>query len=395
MYISDLAVDNFRSYEHQVVQLARGVNAFVGKNGQGKTNLVEAVAYLATFSSHRVAADTALVRAGCDAGVIRAKIVEHERETVLEIEILAGKANRARINRVAVPTREVLGHLAVVVFAPEDLALVKGDPRERRRFIDQLCIQRSPRIAAVIADLDKLLRQRSALLKRLAAKRRAGASVDISLLEVFDEQFITLAAQLTVMRMEVLSELRPYLSQAYHQVASGQSEAAVQLKSGITGSELTEAEERAFFDVDTVADAMRSALARRRDHELERAVTLVGPQRDDLVFTLGELPARGYASHGESWSLALALRLASFQLLCEQAASSHRGTPLLILDDVFAELDATRRDKLAEIVKSAGQVLITAAVPTDVPAQLDTTWFSVANATVNPTTSPHEVASDA
>lgn len=394
MYISDLAVDNFRSYHHQVVQLARGVNAFVGKNGQGKTNLIEAVAYLATFSSHRVAADTALVRAGCEAGVIRAKIVENERETVLEIEILAGKANRARINRVAVPTRDVLGHLAVVVFAPEDLALVKGDPRERRRFIDQLCIQRSPRIAAVIADLDKLLRQRSALLKRLAAKRRAGGSVDISLLEVFDEQFVTLAAELTVMRMQVVGELRPHLAKAYHQVASGQSEAAVQLKSGITGSELSEAEEREFLDIDTVAEAMRNALASRREHELERAVTLVGPQRDDLVFTLGALPARGYASHGESWSLALALRLASFQLLREQAEASNRGTPLLILDDVFAELDATRRDQLAEIVQSAEQVLITAAVPTDVPAQLDTTWFAVANANVTPTCSPHEVAGD-
>lgn len=394
MYISDLAVDNFRSYHHQVVQLARGVNAFVGKNGQGKTNLVEAVAYLATFSSHRVAADTALVRAGCEAGVIRAKISEHNRETVIEIEILAGKANRARINRVAVPTRDVLGHLAVVVFAPEDLALVKGDPRERRRFIDQLCIQRSPRIAAVISDMDKLLRQRSALLKRLVAKRRSGGSVDISLLEVFDEQFIPLAAQLTVIRMQVLSELRPHLTAAYHTVANGQSEARVQVKSGITGAELTAGEESAFFDVAQVEEAMRAALAQRREKELERAVTLVGPQRDDLIFTLGDLPARGYASHGESWSLALALRLASFQLLCEQAKETNRGTPVLILDDVFAELDATRRDQLAEIVQTAEQVLITAAVPTDVPAQLDTTWFAVANATVTPTSSPHEVIAD-
>ncbi|MDO5727076.1 MAG: DNA replication and repair protein RecF, partial [Bowdeniella nasicola] len=288
----------------------------------------------------------------------------------------------------------VLGKVTVVVFAPEDLALVKGDPRERRRFLDQLTIQRSPRIAAIIADLDKLLRQRSALLKRLAAKRRGGVKVDTSLLDVFDDQFVTLAAQLTAARIKTLALLRPHLVEAYHTVASGQSDAAVVVKSGITGGELDAHHEAEFHDEHIVASRMREALAAAREKELDRAITLIGPQRDDYIFTLGSLPARGYASHGESWSLALALRLASFQLLAAQADASGRGTPILILDDVFAELDATRRNRLAEIVAAAEQVCITAAVPTDVPAQLETTWFHVEDAQVIPIASPHEHQDD-
>ncbi|MDO5701680.1 MAG: DNA replication/repair protein RecF [Bowdeniella nasicola] len=377
MFISHLALDNFRSYEHVVVELAGGANAFIGLNGQGKTNLVEAIAYLATFTSHRVAADTALVRAGSDAAVVRAKVSDGERSQVLEVEILAGRANRARLNRAPVRPRELLGIVHCVVFAPEDLALVKGDPSERRRFLDDVIVQFTPRLAGVKSDYDKVVRQRSALLKSALGQRRAGRTPDLGTLDVWDAQVADLGGQLIAARTQLVEELRPYVAQAYHEVSNGQSEAGIAIKSS-----LGEIEERAFTDVSYAQAELARQLAEGREREITRGVTLVGPHRDDLILTLGDLPARHYASHGESWSFALALKLASYELLKERDHREGHSGPILILDDVFAELDTARRTTLATMVHDADQVFITAAVPEDVPAELKARRYLVHESTV-------------
>lgn len=372
MYISHLALDTFRSYDHAVVEFGPGANALVGLNGQGKTNLVEAIAYLATFSSHRVAADTALVKAGHNAGVIRAKVQDADRSTMVEVEILAGKANRARLNRSPVKTRELLGIIHCVVFAPEDLTLVKGDPSDRRRFLDDLLIQFTPRLAGVKSDYDRVLRQRSALLKSAYGQQRSGRQPDLSTLDVWDEQVADLGAQLIVARADVVAELQPLVADAYDQVASGQSVASIGIKSSLGELELAELQ-----DYDRIRDAMSEALRDNRGREIERGVTLTGPHRDDLMLHLNELPARGYASHGESWSFALALRLASYQLLKARDEADGRTAPILILDDVFAELDNQRQRQLAAMVSDAEQVFVTAAVDSDVPDELEATWYRV------------------
>lgn len=378
MFFSDLALDQFRSYDHQVVQFATGAQALIGLNGQGKTNLVEAIAYLATFSSHRVAADTALVKAGESAAVIRAKVQDGDRSLMLEVEILAGKANRARLNRTPVKTRELLGIVHCVIFAPEDLILVKGDPSDRRRFLDDLLVQFSPRLGGVKTDYDRVLRQRSALLKSAFGQQRAGRSPDLSTLDVWDEQIADLGAQIIVARADMVAELQPLVEAAYDEVASGQSTAAISIKSSLGEVPLDE-----LRDLDQMRQRLASALVDNRAREIERGVTSAGPHRDDLVLTLNELPARGYASHGESWSFALALRLASYELLRARNDSDGRTSPILILDDVFAELDASRQRRLAAMVAGAEQVFVTAAVPSDVPEELDAQRYTVANSVVS------------
>ncbi|MFC7403921.1 DNA replication/repair protein RecF [Georgenia alba] len=401
MYVSDLALDDFRSYHELVLGLDRGVTAFVGPNGQGKTNIVEAIAYLSTFSSHRVAADAALVRQGTPGAVVRAKVVHGDRPTVVELEIVAGKANRARLNRAPVKTRDVLGVIRTVVFAPEDLELVKGDPAQRRRFLDDLVVLLTPRLAALRSEYDKVLRQRVALLKSAAAARRRGADLDLSTLDVWDASLAQAGAQLVSARTRVIQQLRPYVADAYEQVSAGQGGARIDYRASIdavdeapdpgpellggTGEAADAARtavadrETALLDTPAVRDRLLAAMGRLRDREIDRGVALVGPHRDDVALTLGTLPARGYASHGESWSYALALRLGSYELLRDDEASpwGTDGEPVLILDDVFAELDSRRRDRLAEMVADAQQVLITAAVAEDVPSRLAGTRFEV------------------
>lgn len=367
MHVTQLALADFRSYTAADLALEPGVTALIGPNGQGKTNFVEAIGYVATLGSHRVATDAPLVRLGAERAVIRAGVARAGRTTLVELEVVPGAANRARVNRSPVPRpREVLGILRTVLFAPEDLALVKGDPDGRRRFMDELLVARAPRFAGVRADYDRVLRQRNALLKSAGATIRAGRG-DVRTLDVWDTHLATVGAELLAGRLRLVQLLTPHLVAAYEQVASGQGPAAIAYRSSL-GEDVTAEQPHGR---ELLQARMLDALAHCRTQELERGVSLVGPHRDDLVISLGPFPAKGFASHGESWSLALALRLASYELLREDAGPDGDGEPVLILDDVFAELDTTRRDRLAAMVAKAEQVLVTAAVPQDVPEQLE------------------------
>lgn len=359
MHLAHLSLTDFRSYESVELALEPGVTALVGPNGQGKTNLVEAVGYLATLGSHRVASDTALVRMGAEQAVVRGRVVRGSRAMLVEVEINPGRANRARVNKNPLPRpREALGILRTVLFAPEDLALVKGDPSERRRFLDDVLVARAPRLAAARSDYDRVLKQRNALLKTAGLARRSGGA-DLRTLDVWDSHLSQAGAELLASRVELVDALRPLIEKAYAAVARGAASTSVEYVSSL-GPEVSLQPDR-----DVLAAALQAALAAVRGDELERGITLVGPHRDELALGVNGLPARGYASHGESWSLALALRLASYDLLC-----SDGGEPVLILDDVFAELDADRRERLASLVAPAEQVLITAAVAADVPEEL-------------------------
>ena len=441
MHLKRLALTDFRSYAGVELSLEPGVSTFVGPNGQGKTNLVEAAAYVSTLGSHRVATDAPLVRAGAERAILRAAVTSSGRDSLVEIEINPGRANRARLNRAPVSRpRQVLGVLSTVLFAPEDLALVKGDPEQRRRFLDDLLVASAPRYAGVRADYERVLRQRTALLKSLrtrpgkparsgtrayaragplrdaarsgrggdgpghngsgedgtgpdgAAPDRAGpAGPAASTLDVWDEHLATAGAELLAARIRLTASLRPLVARSYSAVAGGASvEAGISYRqslrtpglSGPSGSPSrpgrapAEADEPA-ADAARLADGLREALAMVRGEELERGVCLVGPHRDDLDLRIGDLPARGYASQGESWSMALALRLSAFEAL--------RGAgddPVLLLDDVFAELDVGRRERLARLAAGAEQVLVTAAVAADVPAALHGARFDVGGGTV-------------
>lgn len=377
MFVAHLALTDFRSYPHVELALAPGVTAFVGPNGQGKTNLVEAIGYLATLSSHRVPGDAALVRAGEQQAVVGARVERAGRPTTVEVEITPGRANRARVNGgTPVRARDVLGILRTVQFAPEDLALVKGDPDGRRRFLDELAVQLRPQLAAVLQDYDRVLRQRSALLKTAGTAMRASRGADLRTLDVWDAKLATTGARIVVARRSLVAALAPAVAEAYAQVSAGQGEARIAYRASVDAALDDEAATAPAATEQLVEAQLLEAMGRLRAKEVERGVSLVGPHRDDLVLTLGDLPAKGYASHGESWSFALALRLASATLL----RGGHDawggdwgpdGEPVLILDDVFAELDTRRRERLADLVAPAGQVLVTAAVPGDVPDALE------------------------
>ncbi|MCG2801219.1 MAG: DNA replication/repair protein RecF [Cellulomonas sp.] len=372
MHVAHLSLVDFRSYTHVELPLEPGVTALIGPNGQGKTNLVEAIGYVATLGSHRVPGDAPLVRAGAERALVRMRAVRGDRTATVEIEITPGRANRARLNGGSpVRAREALGIVRTVLFAPEDLALVKGDPDGRRRYLDDLLVQRTPRLSGVLSDLDRVLRQRSALLKTAgAAMRTHRQSVDLRTLDVWDSKLAQVGAQVLVARRSLVEELRPHVAQAYEQVSSGQGAADLTYKASLDAA--LELEVGAPAGPDLVEAQLLEAMGQLRSKEIERGASLVGPHRDDLLLELGGLPARGYASHGESWSFALALRLASYRLLTSGDALDfgQDGEPVLLLDDVFAELDVRRRDRLAELVAGAGQVIITAAVPQDVPEPL-------------------------
>ncbi|MEU8773144.1 DNA replication/repair protein RecF [Streptomyces sp. NPDC048606] len=375
MHVSHLSLADFRSYARAEVPLTPGVTAFVGPNGQGKTNLVEAIGYLASLGSHRVSSDAPLVRMGADRAVIRAAVTQGERQQLVELELNPGRANRARINRSSqVRPRDVLGIVRTVLFAPEDLALVKGDPGERRRFLDELVTARSPRMAAVRSDYERVLKQRNTLLKSAAmARRHGGRSMDLSTLDVWDQHLARAGAELLAQRLDLLATLLPLADKAYEQLAPGGGPLGLAYRSS-AGEPVDSGAARSREEL---YEVLLAALAEVRKQEIERGVTLVGPHRDDVLLRLGELPAKGYASHGESWSYALALRLASYELLRSEGAE-----PVLILDDVFAELDARRRERLAELVAGGEQVLVTAAVDDDVPGVLAGTRFGVSGGEV-------------
>ena len=370
MYLARLALTDFRSYPSADVTLAPGVTTFTGQNGAGKTNLIEAACYLATFGSHRVAADAALVRSGADRAILRASVRTAARDQLIEIELNVGRPNRVRLNRVPqARPRDALGVLRCVLFAPEDLAVVKGDPAERRRYLDDLLVASRPRYAAVRSDYERVVKQRSALLK---SARAAGRGVPAGL-DIWDEQLVSHGTELTAGRLRLVQALRPLVAARYGDIGGGQREASISYRQG--------SERSAVFDAEPepakLADALRESLDRLRRAELERGVCLAGPHRDELELHIGDLPARGYASHGESWSLALALRLAAFWLLRADGED-----PVLMLDDVFAELDVGRRDRLADLAGEAEQVLVTAAVGADVPARLAGVGYRVADGVI-------------
>ena len=365
MYVSHLTLHGYRSYDTLEVPLLAGVTAFLGRNGQGKTNIVEAVDYLSRLSSHRVSSDAPLVKQGADQAVIRAAVVKDGREALIEVEINPGRSNRARVNRAPLPrSRDLVGIVRTVLFSPEDLALVKGEPSDRRRFLDDLMVLRTPRMAGVKADYERVLRQRNALLKNAAADRRRGGDYFDSTLSVWNEQLVRLGAELTAFRAGLVADLVPLLAGAYASVAkdAGRNEATLRYLPSVPVAGPTEGP----APRDEIAELFLAELDRRRAEEVQRGITLVGPHRDELALSVGTLPVKGYASHGESWSFALALRLASYDLL-----RADGDDPILILDDVFAELDTDRRERLAELVAGAEQVLVTAAVAADVPAALE------------------------
>jgi len=366
--VTHLSLTDFRNYEHLDVALHPGANLFVGSNGQGKTNLVESLGYLSTLGSHRVSVDHAMIRAGQESAIVRARLASGEREILAEVQLNRTGPNRAQVNRSPIKTRELPRYFSSVLFAPEDLALVRGEPSGRRRFLDELLILRTPRMSSVVADYERVLRQRNTLLK--TARNARG---DLSTLDIWDERLVTLGSEIIIARSWLVDELSPEVTRAYGAIAGADHAARLSSRLSIFSSstddevEDADANRSGPLEQSAVADGFRAALARLRRAELDRGVTLAGPHRDDLVLELNALPARGYASHGESWSFALSLKLASAEVLRREAST---GDPVLILDDVFAELDESRRGRLAAAVGDYEQVLITAAVFGDVPDEL-------------------------
>lgn len=381
MYIKHLSLAHFRNYETAEVELKPGVNLLVGPNGQGKTNLVEAIRYLSTLSSHRVAGYVPMIRQEQPQAVVRALASFDDRDMLIELELNRTTPNKARVNKSpAGRVRDILGYVNSVTFAPEDLDIVKRDPSNRRAFIDELVVQVWPRFAGVYSDYERVLKQRNTLLK--TARQTGAKGSALSTLDDWDQSLIRYGSEIIAARLDLVERLRPHLFEAYQSIAIANNEPKILVRSSLLGSAIVQSDEDAenlefitITDRQEIEELYRSKLNLVRPKELERGITLVGPHRDDLVLMLGTLPAKGYASHGESWSYALALRLASIALL---RAETRSGDPILILDDVFAELDAGRRERLASMVANNEQVLITAAVAEDVPQQLIATVFRVA-----------------
>ncbi len=364
MYVRHLGLRDFRSWAQADLELQPGRTVFIGSNGFGKTNLLEALWYSSTLGSHRVGTDAPLIRGGAARAVVSTIVVNEGRECAVDLEIAAGRANKARLNRSPVrSTREVIGVLRAVLFAPEDLALVRGDPSERRRYLDDLAMVRRPAVAAVRADYEKVLRQRTALLKSVSRARYRGDQSALDTLDVWDSRLAEHGAQLMAARIDLVNQLAPEVEKAYQLLAPGSRAASIAYRSSLGAAAAADVggADREFLEA-----ALLAALSARRDAELERGMCLVGPHRDDLELWLGDQPAKGFASHGESWSFALALRLAAYELL-----RADESDPVLLLDDVFAELDAARRRALATVAESAEQVLVTAAVVEDIPAGWD------------------------
>ncbi len=371
MYVSGLSLLRFRSYDYVNIKLVPGINVFIGTNGQGKTNLIEALNYCASFSSHRVASDQPLVKQGESSAAVQVVVEQDSRTISLDVEITPGKANKAKQNGSPLTkARDLLGILLTVTFAPEDLMLVKGDPSERRKFMDDSITQLIPSYAGVRADFEKSLRQRNALLKSAYGKRTEEV---LHTLDVWDVQLAKTGAAVMYHRLKLIENMQELVSDAYTKVSDDRGPLAISYVSNleVPAGELT---------IASIESAMLAALTEKRNSELDRGITLVGPHRDELQLMLRDLPVRGYASHGESWSCALALKLSLFELL---KRSSRGGDPVLILDDVFAELDEIRRSKLVDLVKNNEQTIVTAAVANDVPKELDGALFNVIDGTVS------------
>ncbi|WP_309065967.1 DNA replication/repair protein RecF [Microbacterium sp.] len=362
MIVEHLNLVDFRNYATADLRLHAGPNVLVGRNGQGKTNLAEAIVFLATLGSHRVSSDAPMVRDGHEFAVIRARLAHGRRNVLVEVQLNRQGSNKARINGSPAKTNELPRYAHVVLFAPEDLQIVRGDPSSRRRFADQLLIQRAPRMAAVIGDYERVLRQRTALLKSARARGIRGDA--LSTLDIWDDKLVALGSEIIHARLRLASDLQQPLTDAYSAIAGADHRPQLEWALSVRGGDPEEGEAESQDARGEIEDLFRTALAERRSNEIERGLTLVGPHRDDLILRVRDLPVKGYASHGESWSVALALRLASAELL---RAESPAGDPVLILDDVFAELDADRRKRLANLTAGYEQVLVTAAVEEDIP----------------------------
>jgi DNA replication and repair protein RecF len=359
MHVISLTAVDFRSYSFVEINLEPGVTTFIGSNGQGKTNLVEAISYCSTLSSHRVSQDLPLVKSDQPRAIVRTGVKYLDRTNWLEVEIWPSKTNKAKLNGSdCKKTKEILGILQTVTFSPEDLILVKGDPGDKRHFLDELLVQKSSSYAGVKSDYDRVLKQRNALLKSAGPARKNNLDSVLATLDVWNDQLVNFGSQIIFARNQIINELLPYVSKSYAELAPTSKALNIKYLPNVATESMTQTD---------LVVAMKEKLQERQQDELDRGLTLVGPHRDDMEVMIGELPAKGYASHGESWSVALALKLASFDLL---KATSPAGDPVLILDDVFAELDAARRNQLILRVKNVEQVLITAAVMEDVPKEL-------------------------
>ena len=376
MHVKHLTLSNFRNYSTVELPLAQGINLLVGKNGQGKTNLAEAIFYSATLSSHRVSGYLPLIKQGETKSIIRLLARFEDRENLLELELNTECSNRARINKSETPrVRDVLGYVNAVIFSPEDLDIVKRDPSNRRAFIDELIVQLTPRMAGVYSDYERVLKQRNTLLK--SARNMSASASGLSTLDSWDQSLVRIGSEIIAARFDITARLAPYLEAAYAAIADDKNDPSIRIKSSLSTNDVDSTDSESFLntgDRQEIEKLFQDRLAEVRGKEMERGITLVGPHRDDLLLLLGTLPAKGYISHGESWSYALALKLASADLIRKDARA---GDPVLILDDVFAELDSTRRSRLASLVSHNEQVIITAAVAEDVPSELSATRFNV------------------
>jgi len=371
MHVSSLSLRDFRNYATADIEPSVGSVVLVGSNGQGKTNIVEAINFLATLGSHRTSIDSALIRQGLDAAIVRVNLAHDGRTILLEAQLNRNGANKAQVNRANAKLRDFPRYISTVIFAPEDLMLIRGEPSGRRKFMDDLIIQRTPRLAGVVSDYDRVLKQRNTLLK--TAKVKDVEAGNLGTLDIWDERLVSLGTEIMSERRRLLADLSAPLTVAYHAIAGADHEVSLEIKPSITGADSAEEYFAAFTH----------SLESGRIQEIERGITLVGPHRDDVEFTLNGLPAKGYASHGETWSYALSLKLAAARLL---RSESVLGDPILILDDVFAELDSARRQRLAEAVADFEQTFITAAVAEDVPEALMTQVFHVQRGTIQPHT---------
>ena len=375
MHVSSLSLRDFRNYAQADIEPGLGSVVLVGSNGQGKTNIVEAINYLATLGSHRTSIDSALIRQGSEAAIVRVNLAHDARTILLEAQLNRNGANKAQVNHANAKIRDFPRYISTVIFAPEDLMLIRGEPSGRRKFMDDLIIQRTPRLAGVVSDYDRVLKQRNTLLK--TAKVKDIDAGNLSTLDIWDERLIELGTEITAERTRLLRDLAGPLGQAYQAIAGSDHEVSIELKPSIEGTS----------SAAEYAEKFHALLESGRVQEIERGITLVGPHRDDVEFGLNNLPAKGYASHGETWSYALSLKLSAARLL---RSESVLGDPILILDDVFAELDSARRERLAEAVADFEQTFITAAVAEDVPAQLMTQVFHVKKGTIQAGSPAHE-----
>jgi DNA replication and repair protein RecF len=337
VHVEHLWLKDFRSYAEVDLELTPGVCAVLGPNGVGKSNLLEAVAYLGLLESFRGAPTEALIRSGADAAVVRGVVRSDGREQLIEAELVSSGRNRVLVNRQRlVRSRDLLGAVRVTIFSPEDLALIKGGPALRRTYLDQLLVAVDPRNDALRAEFERALRQRNALLKQCKGRLDEAASLT---LEVWDEKIVQAGEELALRRNELVSRIEPVVVAAYADVAG--SDQPISLR----------------YDAPWRAAGLAASLGSVRADELRRGVTLVGPHRDDVAIALNSLPSRTHSSQGEQRSLALALRLAAHRLVDEVVGSP----PVLLLDDVFSELDPERSAALLRSLPTGQTLLSTAA----------------------------------